>query len=170
MLVSELRTTLKNLSNVLHALDNKMYTQSILGLNDNTIGSHTRHIIEFVQCLIEQYPKGNINYDLRKRDLQIETSKDIAIQIINDLTVNLPIEDKILQLSFTNCEEKTAICSTTYFRETLYNIEHCIHHQALIKVALIELNSTHLIDNCFGVAPSTILAKHAEKYVYLNLK
>lgn len=159
MLVTELKTTLKNLSNVLNSLENRIYTQPILGLDGNTIGSHARHIIEFVQCLVEQYPSGSINYDLRKRDLQIETSKDFAIQIMDDITVNLPIEDKILQLSFTNCEEKTAVCSTTYLREVLYNIEHCIHHQALIKVALIELNSTHLIDDCFGVAPSTILAK-----------
>ena len=44
---------------------------------------------------------------------------------------------------------------SNYFRELLYNLEHCIHHQALIKVAVLQLE--HLqIDADFGVARSTI--------------
>ena len=44
---------------------------------------------------------------------------------------------------------------SNYFRELLYNLEHCIHHQALIKVAVLQLE--HLqIDQDFGVARSTI--------------
>ncbi len=38
----------------------------------------------------------------------------------------------------------------------VYNIEHCIHHQALIKVALNEMEANHLINKNFGMAPSTI--------------
>jgi hypothetical protein len=38
----------------------------------------------------------------------------------------------------------------------VYNIEHCIHHQALIKVALNEMEANHLINKNFGIAPSTI--------------
>jgi hypothetical protein len=50
------------------------------------------------------------------------------------------------------------IVTTTYFREIVYNIEHTIHHLALIKVALIELKLS-LVDNNFGMAYSTIKYK-----------
>jgi hypothetical protein len=45
---------------------------------------------------------------------------------------------------------------TNFYRELLYNIEHCIHHQALIKVAFNEMKMSHLLNKNFGVAPSTI--------------
>ena len=44
---------------------------------------------------------------------------------------------------------------SNYFRELLYNLEHCIHHQALIKVAILQLGHLHVNEN-FGVARSTI--------------
>ena len=44
---------------------------------------------------------------------------------------------------------------SNYNRELLYNLEHCIHHQALIKVAIIQ-SATIEIDENFGVARSTI--------------
>ncbi|WP_339837617.1 hypothetical protein [uncultured Flavobacterium sp.] len=45
--------------------------------------------------------------------------------------------------------------STNYERELLYNLEHSIHHQALIKVAVLKNPSIKICEN-FGVAKSTI--------------
>jgi RNA-binding protein YhbY len=47
------------------------------------------------------------------------------------------------------------LIDTNYNRELLYNLEHCIHHQALIKVAVLQ-NDAITIDANFGVARSTI--------------
>lgn len=44
---------------------------------------------------------------------------------------------------------------SNYYRELLYNLEHCIHHQALIKVAVLQFENVLLNEN-FGVARSTI--------------
>jgi hypothetical protein len=44
---------------------------------------------------------------------------------------------------------------SNYFRELLYNLEHCIHHQALIKVAVLQ-SETIFVNENFGVARSTI--------------
>lgn len=44
---------------------------------------------------------------------------------------------------------------SNYYRELLYNLEHCVHHQALIKVAVLQFENI-LIDDNFGVARSTI--------------
>ncbi|MDA8611714.1 hypothetical protein N9L07_01085 [Flavobacteriaceae bacterium] len=44
---------------------------------------------------------------------------------------------------------------TTFFRELIYCMDHGIHHQSLIKIALIDQGLNHLINDKFGVAFST---------------
>jgi hypothetical protein len=48
--------------------------------------------------------------------------------------------------------------STNYYREVIYNLEHTIHHMALIRVGINELGNIDLPKD-FGVAPSTIKYK-----------
>ena len=52
-------------------------------------------------------------------------------------------------------DEEELRIESNYFRELLYNLEHCIHHQALIKVAILQVESI-TIGRDFGVARSTI--------------
>ena len=47
------------------------------------------------------------------------------------------------------------VIESNYYRELMYNIEHCIHHQAIIKIALLHLGKTEIVEN-FGIAKSTI--------------
>ena len=47
------------------------------------------------------------------------------------------------------------LIETNYYRELMYNIEHCIHHQAIIKIALLNFGKTEIAEN-LGVAKSTI--------------
>ncbi len=58
----------------------------------------------------------------------------------------------LLQNTFN---DRAIITESSYQRELLYNLEHSIHHQALIKVALLEIQHD-LVDENFGVAQSTI--------------
>jgi hypothetical protein len=37
----------------------------------------------------------------------------------------------------------------------MYNIEHCVHHQAIIKIAFLFLGKQEFVES-FGVAKSTI--------------
>lgn len=157
-MVYSLKSQLRNLVKLLHHLSDEDYIKPIKALNNGNIGAHTRHIIEFIKCLLEQYPSDQINYDLRCRNVDIETLKPVAISHINHIIEHLETDDKPLQHIFTNYHGEQEICATTYFREIVYNIEHCIHHEALIKVALTELNQCHLTAPNFGVAPSTMLA------------
>jgi len=157
-MVENLKNQLHNLAELLENLTDEDYIKPISALNGGNIGAHSRHIIEFVQCLLEQYPLGQINYDLRSRNIEIETLKPVAISKIITLLKRFENKDKPLKHIFTNYDNQQEICSTTYFREVVYNVEHCIHHEALIKVALTELNKCHLTAHNFGVAPSTILA------------
>ena len=154
MLIPSLHKTLNELVSLLNQISNDDYTLPCKGLSNSTIGEHMRHIIEMFQCLENQYESGVVNYDKRNRDYQIQTNTDFALQCITDVKNQLEKENKKLVLQQIIDEEELYI-ESNYFRELLYNLEHCIHHQALIKVAVLQLE--HLqIDADFGVARSTI--------------
>ena len=91
---------------------------------------------------------------MRKRDYQIQTDTNFAIESINTILNHLNKSNKNLQLQQIVDGEELLIDSN-YNRELLYNLEHCIHHQALIKVAIIQMDHVQIDDN-FGVARSTI--------------
>lgn len=154
MLIPSLHKALNELVSLLNQISNDDYTSPCKGLSNSTIGEHTRHIIEMFQCLENQYDNGVVNYDKRNRDYRIQTDTGFALQCISDIKNQLEKNDKNLTLQQIIDGEELYI-ESNYFRELLYNLEHCIHHQALIKVAVLQLE--HLeIDADFGVARSTI--------------
>ncbi|MES2545439.1 MAG: DinB family protein [Bacteroidota bacterium] len=154
MLIPSIKNTLNELSDLLTQLSADDYVNPCHGLSNATIGEHTRHIIEMFQCLEKQYDNGIVNYDDRKRDYQIQTDTNFAKQTIVEVIKSLDKPNKSITLQQLVDGEELNI-ESNYHRELLYNLEHCIHHQALIKVAVLQ--SEHLqIDANFGVARSTI--------------
>lgn len=139
---------------LLHQLTNEELTLPFPELGNATIGEHMRHIIELFGCLLENYEYGLINYDGRKRDLLLQTDKNEAIAIIEKYLLEIDKPNKPLSLTH-NCFSPIELLQTNYFRELIYNLEHSIHHQALIKVALYRLSHIKISDS-FGIAPSTI--------------
>lgn len=153
MICESFRGQLNELSLLLYKIHPADYTHRSAMLGNASIGQHVRHIIELAQSLLQGYADGIINYDLRKRDLQLETEKDFAQQCIQKLSGTLCRPDKPLLLVQGNDTVNTL--SSFYYREIMYNTEHTIHHKALIRVALREMQLA-LVDDDFGVAPSTI--------------
>lgn len=154
MLTNAIHKTLTELSDLIAQLSNEDYTNPCEELSSATIGGHTRHIIELFQCLQNQYKSGTINYDNRLRDYGIQTDTVKAQMAIAAILFSMPKPNKdlILQQGIDAIE---VTIESNYHRELLYNLEHCIHHQALIKVAVLQLK--HLqVDENFGVARSTI--------------
>ncbi len=147
-------SALTDLKETISSLKDSEFTQPITGLSGGTIGEHTRHIIELLQCLFNGYKTGIINYDNRERNLKIQTEISEASNCIDEICKKLSFENKILTLQVGLFEHIDEI-ETNFNRELLYNFEHCIHHQALIKVGLLELKK-HLLNPNFGVAVSTI--------------
>lgn len=154
MLKQSIKNSLNELVHLLEQITNDEYTKICPSLSNSTIGEHTRHIIEMFQCLQNNYDLGVVNYDKRQRNHQIQTETDYAIQQILALEKNLDKENKNMQLHQI-IEGDELFIKTNYYRELLYNLEHCIHHQALIKVGVLQ-NSTITLNENFGVAPSTI--------------
>ncbi len=154
MILTSVSSGLDELVILLEQLDNKDYSRKCTELGNATIGEHTRHIIEMFICLETQYNSGIINYDLRERNLLLQSDTACAVNAINSLKKNLSKPDKALILQQVLNGNAIKI-NTNYNRELLYNLEHCIHHQALIKVGLIDLKNIRL-NSGFGVASSTI--------------
>jgi len=153
-LVASLNKILSELTDLLGQLTDEMYSEPCAELSNATIGEHTRHIIEMFLCLLRQYESGIVNYDLRERNCQIQTDTKFAGSAIEYIQNNLEKENKKIDLQqIIECEEIRI--ESNYKRELLYNLEHCIHHQALIKVAILKCRSATISDN-FGVARSTI--------------
>lgn len=154
MLVTSVQNNLQEILELLHQITDEQFSLKHVELSNASIGEHTRHIIELYECLINNYQNGKINYDLRERNLQIQTQTKEAIKSIEDLINEINKENKTLFIEQGTCESILSI-ESNYFRELLYNLEHSIHHQALIKVGLLKFPTIQINEN-FGVARSTI--------------
>ena len=153
-LAEEARDVLLQLVDCINQLNLDEYTKKNNLLSNGTIGDHTRHIIELFEQLLSGYDTENINYDTRKRDIRIQENIDFATESIANIITRLDRNDKQLILTTLYFNQEMNI-DTTYYRELMYNIEHCIHHQAIIKIALLYFGKTEIIEN-FGIAKSTI--------------
>lgn len=149
------RAALTDIINVLEQLPSQSsYAEPCPALSEATIGQHTRHIIELYQCLLSGYENGIVNYDDRERNKLYENDKEEAIAVIKEIQNSLDKADKPLSVVCESDDHPVTIQSN-YNREVLYNLEHCIHHQALIRVALVSAKEI-MISEEFGVAPSTM--------------
>ena len=154
MLIRFVKDNLKENIELLRQLSNDEFCKKNPELSQATIGEHMRHIIELMGCLLDNYEQGIINYDNRNRNIQIQSDVNCAISILEKQLTIIDKQNKQLSL-IHNCFSTEEVLPTNYFRELLYNLEHSIHHQALIKVAVIQ-SETIKIDENFGVARSTI--------------
>jgi hypothetical protein len=157
MIFIQLSQQLQTLDKLLSSLDDKQYSKKIEHLGHASIGAHTRHIVELLQCAINGYHSGEIDYVNRSRDLKLESDRFFAQLVLKELDNNITHPDKQLSLvveQVEGCNELSNV-TTTYFREIVYNAEHKIHHLALIKVAIIEMK-LDVVDDNFGMAYSTI--------------
>ena len=154
MLIPSLHKALNELVSLLNQISTDDFTSPCKGLSNSTIGEHTRHIIEMFQCLENQYESGIVNYDNRARNKEIQVDTAFAISQIIEIKNNLEKENKKIELQQI-IDGEEIIIESNYNRELLYNLEHCIHHQALIKVAILMADNLK-VDANFGVARSTI--------------
>ena len=141
------------------------YSMPLELFSGSTLGQHTRHWIEFFQCLVFQpSEKGVICYDMRKRDLDLENNPLKALNTLAEMENALQklhqSDDLILASKLpdgTNVE-----LTTSFRRELWFVIEHAVHHLALIKIGLKTQFPDWVIPDHFGVATSTLKHKVEE--------
>lgn len=154
------KSVLSQLSKVISHLDGNDYSRPIPRLGNSTIGQHVRHTIEFFICMKEGISKGIINYDSRSRDLTIEKSPDAALAAISAVLEFLNTSDHSadlnLEIDYGMDGHAIQTLRTNFDRELAYNIEHAIHHMAILKIGIKEISPDTNIPEGFGIAVSTL--------------
>jgi len=142
---------------ILNQVKDSDYSKTIEVLENGTLGRHVRHILEFYECLFISNSGDIVCYDERKRNLLLEGSVRFACDYIDEIVDQIEkvqINKRLLLKS--KYEGSEIIMETSLFREITYNIEHTVHHLAIMRIAIsselkyIDLYST------FGYADSTI--------------
>lgn len=163
---------LDQLADVFGQLKNEMFIEPLDLLTGSSIGKHARHIIEFYDCLLKGLASGIIDYDTRERKQILENDVNEAINHIRSIQQTIGIyegeENKELQLSSSITLKNKILVPTNYHRELVYNIEHCIHHLAIIKIALHYYYPFVQIPPDFGLAFATVKDQQQKKLEKLN--
>ena len=147
--------SLDQLALIVSKLSQVQFQQSLETLNQNSIGKHVRHVVEFFECLLIGSLHSIVNYDKRERNLLLENNVKFTLSRIEELQSEIEnYQDKSLTLisDYGSGPMKT---ETTLFRELVYNIEHCVHHLAIIKISIKAHFPSIQLDENLGVAYST---------------
>jgi hypothetical protein len=149
------------LRTVLNDLPEADYRRSLDILSGSSVGQHVRHILEFYQCLAEGYNSAEVNYDVRKRNLEMEQSPIYSIQKLETFESFVKSADsrKALVLFYSYDEKEVQEVQsiiTSLDRELLYNLEHAIHHMAILKIGIKSIHPDFMFPENFGVASSTV--------------
>ncbi|MDP2338435.1 MAG: DinB family protein [Bacteroidota bacterium] len=151
---------LMQLRNLLQNISIEDYSRKTDVLSGSTIGQHIRHVLEFYLLLVSGSFTGTISYDKRNRDVRIQSDPGFAIAAIDKILIGIGTFDEnspvVLEADYTVDGASENQIRSSVGRELAYCIEHSIHHQALIKAALIVHGLTRMTNDHFGVAYSTI--------------
>lgn len=151
---------LNQLGEVLIQLTDVQYQQQLPVLNKATIGQHVRHTLEFFICLIDARNDSKLNYDNRNHDAFIEEETKLAQTVIHSIQEFLQKDagDRplVLEANYDIDREENVEIPSTFCRELAYNIEHAIHHMALIKIGVKNVFPEVKLPDHFGVASSTV--------------
>ena len=170
MSIESVSIIFSQLKSLLDQIKSEDYNKSQEILSGGTIGQHIRHILEFYSCMLEGVKLGEICYDNRERNPLLENDKNAAMQVMDELLSQLSLisnTDVSIQLKakYADNDSLTNI-NSSISRELAYNIDHSVHHMAIIKAGILSRIDYINIPSDFGVAFSTV--RH-NKNVHSNL-
>lgn len=159
-LIKASNSILSQLSFVVEQIEKRDFSLPCVSLGNSTIGQHVRHTLEFFLCLESGCNEGVVNYDKRPHDKLMESDKSVALSTIYRIKefVSGNKEDfaLMLEVGYNLDSEESVKMQTNYLRELTYNIEHAVHHMAVMKIGIREVASYISLPTDFGVAASTI--------------
>lgn len=154
---------LNQLVDLVHQLDPRDFSKASEALSQSTVGQHLRHTLEFFICFEEGFDKGVINYDKRAHDKLIESDKFIALATLQRITGFIESIDQnkrlLLEVGYDLRSDDCVTIETNSTRELVYNIEHAVHHMAIMKIGIREVAPYVKLPSDFGVAASTVRYK-----------
>lgn len=155
--VEALRRTLS----LVERLTDEQYGHVERRLSSASIGAHVRHVLDHYRLFLAGLPDGEVDYDARERDTDVERCAAAASAEARRLIAALsalgaagwagrPLrvwqQGDELAGRFDGCDSHVE-------RELLFLLSHAVHHQALIAV-LARVQGLD-VPELFGVAPST---------------
>lgn len=162
---------LDQLATLIQEIDGCDFTKPSKALSQSTIGQHLRHTLEFFICFEQGFEPGVVNYDKRAHDRLTETDKHKALNTIHRIRSfvsalrdnNKPLK---LEVGFDPDKERYVSIETNAVRELVYNIEHAVHHMAIMKIGIREVAPYISLPPDFGVAASTVRYREAAVSVH----
>ncbi len=147
---------LLQLKQMIMQLEQQDYNLKLEIIEGNTVGMHVRHILEFYKSLYQGYKNGSIDYDARERNMALETSNEAAIAEIDSIInwMNELEDDCALNVLYQS--QLDLILTSSLSRELGYNLEHSIHHMAILKICMNTSFPNIKLDQNFGVSHATI--------------
>jgi len=160
------KTILNQLTDVVTQITEEDFRKPSTALSSSTVGQHLRHTLEFFICLEQGYELGVVNYDKRVHNKAMENDKHIALHTISQIqdfvTANQLDKTLKLEVGYQADSDESVSIATNYLRELTYNIEHAVHHMAIMKIGIREVAGYVKLPDGFGVAASTIRYKETE--------
>ncbi|MDL5047368.1 hypothetical protein QQ054_15220 [Oscillatoria amoena NRMC-F 0135] len=151
---------LKQLQGLVEQIEPTDFAKPVPTLGNSTIGQHLRHTLEFFICLEGGYKDGLVNYDKRGHDKLIESDKFIAMAALTRIRQFVETHNSDIQLSlevgYDLKQDDYTTVQTNFKRELVYNIEHAVHHMAIMKIGIREIAPYVTLPADFGIAASTI--------------
>ena len=141
---------------VIENLPDALFTRCERGEN-SSVGAHFRHNLDFVANFLRGLETGKLDYNLRERNLRVETDRAFAAFRFRAAVFELEnlsgenLSKKILVRSET---VENLWCESSAARELEFLNSHTIHHYALINTKLSSYGFA--VPKDFGVAPSTL--------------
>src|SRR5258708_31203417 len=149
----------------LDRIGDETYARPLEGEFAASLGAHYRHVIDHFLCLAEGIRTGQVNYDQRRRNPQLESSVTCARLVTKGLIDELGgLSREILQRACTvTCsvdygETEAEAVTSNLAREVMFCVGHAIHHYAILRLLCAGVDVKLPCE--FGVAPSTL--KHLE--------
>ena len=144
-----------------------VYSRRLEGTFAASLGAHYRHVLDHFLCLTEGIRTGQVNYDQRRRNPQLENSVECArlvteglIEELGGLSREVLQRECIVNYSVGYGDSDAEPVRSNLAREVMFCVGHAIHHYALLKLLCAEEGVSLPYE--FGVAPSTLKYLEAE--------
>jgi hypothetical protein len=172
MMTSSLNTAVKDVLQqgciFLDRIGDQTYARLLEGPDEKpvaSLGAHYRHVLDHFLCLAEGIRTGQVNYDQRRRNPQLESSVTCARLLTEDLMDEFGgLSSEILQrqcavtYSVGYGETEAEAVKSNLAREVMFCVGHAIHHYAILRLLCAGVGVNLPYE--FGIAPSTL--KHLE--------
>lgn len=126
----------------------------------SSIGAHMRHVLEFVQVLVDNLEGGVIDYETREHNAAYEndpafvatTLPQLHAQLARALTRYGAYHPLLLRETASVGGPKLTV-TTSLGREVLFMLQHGVHHLAIVKMLAEAMG--YDLGNSLGIAVAT---------------